>query len=75
METNLQEISHTLKDTFDFVKRTEKDLEMGAALRVAYIKRLYTNIHKWQMNFLKLSLFIFIKEWSIIMHLRLHETD
>ena len=38
------EISHIIKDTFSFVERTEKDLEIGTVLGVAYIKSLYTNV-------------------------------
>ena len=39
MEPGLKGISHIVKDTFDFVERTEKGL-----LGVANIKSLYTNI-------------------------------
>ena len=44
MEPSLKEISHMLKDTFDFVERAEKDLEIGTVLRVVDIKSLHTNI-------------------------------
>ena len=37
----LKEISHILKNVFDFVERTEKDLDIGTALRVADIKSFY----------------------------------
>ena len=41
MKPNLKEISHILKDTFDFVERTEKDLEIGTVgVGVADIKSL-----------------------------------
>ena len=36
-------MSHILKDTFDFVERTKKDLEMGTVHGVADIKSFYTN--------------------------------
>ena len=44
MESSLKHISHILQDTFDFVERAEKKLEIGTVLGVADIKSLYTNI-------------------------------
>ena len=44
MKPNLKEISHILKDNFNFVARTKKYLKMGKVLRVADIKILYSNI-------------------------------
>ena len=44
IETRLQETSHILNNTFNFVKITEKDLEVETVLGIADIKRLYTNI-------------------------------
>ena len=43
IEPSLKEMSHILKDTFDFVERTKKDLEMGTVHGVADIKSFYTN--------------------------------
>ena len=44
MKSSLKEISHTLKDAFDFVEKTEEDLEIGTVLGVVDIKSCYTNI-------------------------------
>ena len=44
MEPSLKEISHILKDAFDFIERTENNLEIRTFLGVANIKSLYTNI-------------------------------
>ena len=44
IEPSLQETWHILNDTFNFVKITEKDLEIETVLGVADIKSLYTNI-------------------------------
>ena len=40
MEPSPKEISHILKDTFDFVARTEKDSEIGTVLGFADIKSI-----------------------------------
>lgn len=45
METSLMEISHILKDTFDFAEKNRKKfLEIRSVLGVNDIKSLYTNI-------------------------------
>ena len=44
MEPCLNEISHILKDTFDFTDRTNSCFDVGTVLGVADIKILYTNI-------------------------------
>ena len=44
MEPCLNEISHILKDTFDFTDRTNSCFDVGTDVGVADIKRLYTNI-------------------------------
>ena len=44
MEPCLNEISHILKDTFDFTDRTNRCFDVGTVLGVADIKSLYTNI-------------------------------
>ena len=44
MEPCLNEISHILKDTFDFTDRANSCFDVGTVLGVADIKSLYTNI-------------------------------
>ena len=44
IEPSLKEMSHILKDTFDFVERTNKDSEIGIAPGVADIKKVFTQI-------------------------------
>lgn len=43
IELSLKEISHIPKDTFNFVERREKDLEIGTVLGVAGLK-IYTKM-------------------------------
>ena len=44
MVSDPNDISHILKDTFYFDKRTNNDLKIGTAIGVAGITSLYTNI-------------------------------
>lgn len=43
IELSLKKISQIPKDTFNFVERREKDLEIGTVLRVAGLK-IYTKM-------------------------------
>lgn len=44
MKPSLKKISHILEDTFDFVERTDKNLENITVLGVPDVKSLYENI-------------------------------